>query len=525
LKNYSISNNIIVITIMKRIASFVAFWVIILYVVWGTGLHGDDYSVIGGWHDWADFLNADPLKKGLQIFGLPTYYSFWWAYFVMGFEHQWVYDLIKSVAYLASFLCTYKFARDYFPRDRAILASVLFVFYPLHETALYWYMTASYVLCPAVIMCAHSLMRNDRNRFGFLLLHLGAFAGYCSPPYVFGLAAIFLYECNYKKAVLFASPGALYVAFYFWIKVAYSVENRINSHLGIMDLLKQFMSQLLSFIEAAVGPSYWLKIYFSIASLSVVSAVIAASIIVYFVVKSNSFSERPEFQKSLFFGLFSVLYISFAIYALTGLYQHSAFNLGNRSNIYGSLLIAFMLALLPLNKKTVYFIALIFIIPLFGLSDYWKSWNVHQKRIIENIHTNASLKVLEPESTLLVAGNIYSKLGPFSHIEFFSMPWVVNSIFHDWVESKDVVALTPSIELNNGSLIDTKNGGRYPLESNVYVYDSDANTVTRIALSSVPQLLANRPREIRHWVQLAKGTWVESIITYMSPRLSYLFIK
>jgi len=37
-------------------------------------------------------------------------------------------------------------------------------------------------------------------------------------------------------------------------------------------------------------------------------------------------------------------------------------------------------------------------------------------------------------------------------------------------------------------------------------------------------LLADRPREIRHWVQLAKGSWIESGIVSLSPRLAYLFL-
>ena len=512
-------------TIASRYGFFAAFAVIILYLFMVTGLHGDDYSEIGGWRDLADFLNPDPQKKGLLISGLPTFYTLWWPYFVIGFQHQWVYDLIKGLVHLVSLLCVYQFARDYFPRDRAMIASALFVFYPLHDTTMYWYMTVPYVFTPAIIMYAHSLVRNERNWLGLLLLMFGAFAGYVSPPYVFGLAAIFLFERNYKKAAFFAFPGVLYVGFYFFIKFAYpGAEARINSHLGMMDFVKQFMLQPLSFIEAAIGPSYWLKIYFAIGSLGVVSALIATGIVVFLFIKSSSFSERPEFPKSLFFGLLCVVLFSFGIYALTGLYHHSAFNLGNRSTVYGSLLIAFLLALLPLNKKTIIFFSLIFILPVFGLSDYWKSWNVHQKGIIENIHTNASLKALEPGSTLLVTGNIYSKLGPFSHIEFFSMPWVVNSIFHDWVKSKNVVALAPYIELDHGSLVDPKFGGRYPLGSKIYVYNSEANSVKQISIEAVPQLLADRPREIRHWVQLAKGTWIESSIVALSPRLTYLFM-
>jgi len=498
--------------------------VIILYLFVGTGLHGDDYSVIGSWNSWQDFFSTDPFKRHLMIFALPSYFSFWWAYFVLGFEHQWVYDIVKCAAHLVSFYCVYRFASDYFPRDRAIIASILFVFYPLHDTTMYWYMTAPYVFFPAIILYAHALIRNDNIPSGLLLLFLGAFSYYFTPPYVFGLAAVFLFERKYKKAALFALPGVLYVAFYFWIKFAFSgIERRIDSHLGVFDLLKQFMLQFLSFIEAAVGPSWWLKIYYAIGSLGWISALIATVIVISFFIKSAAFSARPEFPKSLVFGLFSVLLFSFGIYAMTGMYHHSAFNLGNRSTVYGSLLIAFLLALLPVNKKTILFFALIFIFPVFGLSDYWKSWNVHQKGIIENIKSNASLRSLEPESTLLVTGNIYSKLGPFSHIEFFSMPWVVNSIFHDRVKSRRVVGLAPYIELDHDSLVDLKFGDKYPLGRKIYVYNSEANTVSPITLAAIPLLLADRPKEIRHWVQLAKGTWIESGIESLSPRLVYLF--
>ena len=324
--------------------------------------------------------------------------------------------------------------------------------------------------------------------------------------------------------MLFAFPGIIYIVYYFFIKYAFSgIEKRINSSLTIADYIRQLLLQPLSFIDAAFGPSYWLKVYYSIGSITLLSGLIVLVIVVFLLIRVPLFSKQPDVPKSLFIGLFITLVFSFAMFALTGLYHHSAFNLGNRTTVYGSLLIALIIAILPFNRKTVVVLALIFIIPLFGLSDHWKSWNVHQKQIIENIHTNASLKALEPESTLLVTGNIYSRLGPFSHIEFFSMPWVVNSIFHDWVKNKSIVALAPYIELDNDSLVDPKFGGRYPLGSKIFVYNSDANTVTPIPLAAVPQLLANRPREIRHWVQLAKGTWVESSITYMSPRLAYLF--
>jgi len=511
-------------TTVSRFGVFVAFVVIILYLLMGTGLHADDYSAIGGWRDWSEFLNADPQKKGLLIFGLPTYYTLWWPYFVIGFQHQWVYDLIKALTHLVSLVCVYKFARDYFTRDRAMIASALFVFYPLHDTTMYWYMTASYVLIPSIIMYAHSLFRNERTLLGFLFLTLGAFASYVSPPYVFGLAAIFLFERKYKKAALFALPGVLYVVFYFVIKFAYSgIEGRINSHVGIAGIVKSLIMQPITFLEASIGPSYWLKIYYAIGSLSLISFIIASCIILYLLIKSRSFSAPPVAQKSLYFGLLCVLLLSFGIYSLTLLYHYSVFNTANRANVYGSLLIAFLLVLLPLNKKTIIFFALIFILPVFGLSDHWKSWNINQKKIIENVENNRQLHEIEPNSTLLVTGNSYSKLGPFSHIDFFISPFVIQSIFNKSVNSCNIVAFTSYLYIDKGFLVDPKFDQKYLLNNRIYVYDSVQNSMKEIALSSLPVMLSQSPKEIQHWVQLAKGTCIESSIVSLSPRLSYLF--
>jgi hypothetical protein len=252
--------------------------------------------------------------------------------------------------------------------------------------------------------------------------------------------------------------------------------------------------------------------------------IIVTVISIFSLIKVKKFSKVPTLPKSLLVGLISVLILSFGMYALTGLYSHSAFNLGNRSTVYGSLLIAFLLAVfLPINKKSVIFLLIIFLAPVFGLSDHWKSWNSHQKIIIENIKNNQDLKEIESNSTLIVTRNIYSKLGPFSHIEFFSMPWNVTAIFEDSVKTKSIVALTPYIAIEGDYIIDPKFGGKYSLKNKLYVYESEENIVREISSIDVPKIIKQQSRIVRHWVQLFKDTWVQNIIVWMSPRLVYLF--
>jgi hypothetical protein len=350
-------------------------------------------------------------------------------------------------------------------------------------------------------------------------------AHYASPPYIFGLTAIFLFEKKFKKAIIFVIPGFLYIAYYFWIKFSYiGVERRINLDLDFLDFFKQMLIQPLSLIESSVGPSYWLKVFYSIESIGLFSAIIVFSISVLALLKADKMSKPPVISKSLLIGLVSVLVLSFGMYALTGLYSHSAFNLGNRSTVYGSLFISFLLAtFLPVNKKSVVFVIIIFLVPVFGLSDHWKSWNSHQKTIIENIKNNQKLKEIESDSTLIVTGNIYSKLGPFSHIEFFSMPWNVSAIFKDSVNTTNIVAIAPYIKTEDNFIIDPKFGGKYALKNKVHVYDSENDTVRETTSEKVSEIIQQQPRLIRHWVQLFKDTWMQDIIVWLSPRFIYLF--
>ena len=512
---------------MHKKNSTVFFYILatLALLLFDTGLHGDDYIVITNLEksDTLGFLNLE--GASIMAFNIVTYYSFWWPYFLFGNEYQWAYDLIKIVAHSISIYFVYKFSSDYLPKDRAILVSLIFLLYPLHDTTAYWYMTTPYIFIPATILYAHYLIRNNKTTLGFFVSMLGAFSYYISPPYIFGLSLIFLFEKNFKKAIIFVTPGVLYVAYYFWIKLHYAgVESRINSDLSILDFLKQMLIQPLSFLESAIGPSYWLKVFYAIESIGFISIIIITMILIFSFIRVKSFSKVRKLPKSLYIGLISVLLLSFGMFALTGLYSHSAFNLGNRTTVYGSLFIAFLLAaLLPANKKSAIFLLIIFLAPVFGLSDHWKNWNENQKVVIENIKNNQDLKEIESDSTLIITGNLYSKLGEYSHIEFFSMPWNVNAIFHNNTKTKTIVAITPYTEIREGYLVDPKFSGKYSLNNKLYVYDSENDIVREISSVDLPELIEQQPKLIRHWVQLFKDTWIEDVVVWLSPRLVYLF--
>ena len=241
-----------------------------------SGLHGDDYAVINSFdkYSFLDFIKQKPDEVGSLILNPVSFYGLWWAYAVLGNEYQIIYDLIKILFSVISVYLIFRFSSDYMSYDRAVVTSFIFVLYPLHDTTLYWYMTLQYTLTPAILLYAHHLIRKNKIKKGFFVTMVGSFLSYASPPYLFGLTAIFLYEKKIKEAIIFVIPGIFYVAYYFWMKFNYiGLERRLNTDLSIVDFLKQILIQPLSFLESAMGPSYWLKMLYAVESISFISII------------------------------------------------------------------------------------------------------------------------------------------------------------------------------------------------------------------------------------------------------------
>tara|TARA_Y100000310_G_scaffold226387_1_gene228501 strand:+ start:155 stop:541 length:387 start_codon:yes stop_codon:yes gene_type:complete len=112
------------------------------------------------------------------------------------------------------------------------------------------------------------------------------------------------------------------------------------------------------------------------------------------------------------------------------------------------------------------------------------------------------LALLEDGDILLITGNIFSRLGPFSHIELFIMPWTVNSIFHEITPSRHVMAITSNVYIKEDRLIDPQFGRSVLVKKLMYLYDSERNVVSVITPIELEGIMEKRPREIWHWVQL-----------------------
>jgi len=515
---------------LKQISSedsrfFLILLLTVYYLISNSGIHSDEYSVIKNFQEISlkDFLKIIPSER-FMITNFISYYLFWWVYWISSFENLWIYDSIKIFAHLISFLFVYKFSTDYLPKERSALLALIFLFYPIHESSTFIYMNIPYILAPSLLMYAHYLIRRNKIFLGIITSFLGTFSYYVSPPYSFGLGIIFLVERQFKKAFIFLLPGIIYLVFYLLFFLYFQdYERKIDSALSLGELIKYFCLQIISLLESIAGPSYFLKIFYSLSSLSLLSCLLALPIIWFLLTRKNIYSDSPKFPISLFYGFLSITILSCFMFSLTGLNFHSPFNLGNRALIYGSLLFSLFIVVIRINRIYVLFITILFILPTFGLSDHWKLWNSKQKEIILEINTHNDLKTLIPGELILVKGNLYNKLGPFSHIEFFSMPWHLESVFK--TKDKDILAVSSSSykDYSNNSIIDKKFNIVYELKGNTYLYDSVNHTLRQVTSSEVKHILSEEEPVIRHWVQLFKGTSLEETLITFSPRIAYIF--
>ena len=491
------------------------------FLIIGTGIHGDELLEIYKTKNISNLV--DFLYYTEQLLTIPAAHIFYyWAYPAIGENNLIIYDFLKIIFHTISIYFVYKFASDYIPQKNALFAALFFILYPTHDTSIFCYMFTLYTFVPALIMYCHHLIKDEKYLIGYSLLLIASFTHYLTPPYIFGLSIIFLFKKSYKKFLLFISASFLYLIYYFSILFYFpDYEKRLDEILTIYSFSKNLILQLVSSLDTLFGLSFIIKIYLSIKSIDLFTLLISTIIIIILLVTAEK--KKVKIPWLLLFSILIVYILSLFMFALTGLYVHNTFNLGNRVTIYGSLLIAFILSIFPFNKKNMIIFYIIFILPLFGLSSHWKSWNKDQLKIISNIKNNIYLEQISTDEVLLIENNNYSKIGPYSHIDFFSMSWNTDVIFNENTQTKKIMSLSSNLKIDNDYLIDKKNSKRLFISDNLYIYDSTNNKLTKISKKELPEIIKKYVVEKRHWVQFLDHDFIKQRISVLSPRLDYLF--
>jgi hypothetical protein len=231
-----------------------------------------------------------------------------------------------------------------------------------------------------------------------------------------------------------------------------------------------------------------------------------------------------KIDKSLLAALTVLVIGSLVMFSITGRYPQLAFNLGNRTTIYGALLLSYLIVASPMNQYLRQGILLLMFVFIVGVSVHWKMWNKHQVEVYHNIQRNEDLQSYDKQEPVFVIGNQYSKMGPFSHIEFLSENWVVGSLFmlagHNEIKA---LALNKRFIVKENLLVDQKHQNILTIGPVVNIYDSDVDKLKTVKSDMLNEYIEDFPDEKRHWVQMVNNEKINNAILKLMPRLKYAF--
>ncbi|MDO8748389.1 MAG: hypothetical protein Q7J72_04660 [Candidatus Omnitrophota bacterium] len=501
---------------------FILYCMIIAYLLINTGIISDDY----------DAISKLKYKQIKNIF-CPDYYFIsspaeyfthyiWYRFF--DFNNLLLINILKIAYIILCFYSVSKFFSIFLDVYRAYLASFLFIFFPSHDSTVFWFMGQPLALSLALYLFSFYLLHRDKIFISLFLALAASFVSYGSTPPAIALSALFMINKKYRKALIIVIPNILYIIYFILIDFITGLSNpRITEKLSIIIFIKQFVFQILTFVDAIIGPSMWLKFYYSFSQLHIYSVVIGAVfILILFLIYKKMAVEHNGCNLSLVASLIILLFCSFAMFAVTGRYPQLAFGLGNRTTIYGSLLVAYLLSLFPFSKIAAVVIFAAFFLTIVGISDHWKDWGMHQQKVIADISDNSDLRCLDDTKIIYVSGNQFSKYGPVSHIEFFSEDWVVGPVFK-LALNRDIVArtLNKRHKYTNGYLFDAKYNQKVKIDNPVNIYDSEKNVFLRIDTSEINKYIYSLPSDNRHWLQVFDFKLIKLIAIKLMPRLKY----
>jgi hypothetical protein len=215
---------------------------------------------------------------------------------------------------------------------------------------------------------------------------------------------------------------------------------------------------------------------------------------------------------------------SFLMFAVTGRYPQMAFNIGNKTGIFASMLVCYLIvAVMKTEKVRIVFLAVLILSSL-GISDHWKNWMRQQNKLIKRISSNQQLKDYNENKFIFVSGNQYSKYGPISHIEFLSEHWVVNAVFRLALK-KDISALpiNKRHKYMDGYFVDSKHKSKIKVDDYINIYDSKKNVLFKLDVERINDYIESLPQDNRHWLLITNNRFLKDIVLALMPRLNYAF--
>mgnify|MGYP001598505602 CR=1 FL=1 len=510
----------------QSIRCSIAFAVMTAAVVFGTGLFSDDFpqivslvalsgSVLPSLFDLTFGGQAD-FPVGYWTFALPYHY----------FGNEWTigYEILKALYAGVSVWMVARFMNGYVDEFRAGLIAFTFVLLPNHDATAYFFLGQYLMLSIAGYCYADFQIRRGKYMVGALFAFLSSFICYGSTPVALSLGLLAILEGRYKHVKYLVVPNAVYVLYYLVVTQYFHLgHERIPAQLSWQAITQSYVLQVVTLLDAAIGPSFWLKIALSISEISLRSMGIAALGI--FGIGALWIPTEKVPNRKLLGALGAMTVSALVMFAVTGRYPQIAFGLGDRVSIYGALLVSYWGVTAVKSHTAVVALSAIVVLAAMGISDHWRAWSASQATVMHHITNNKALQLVPLGETVWVTGNQYSRLRGISHIEFLSEDFVVWSVFElamrDQGLSYTVRALNRRHSVEGNFLVDRKYKTRTELPSVVWVYDSEGDQLERVKLSELGVRIASLPVERRHWVMFLPDAWLRRAVIPLMPRLEY----
>lgn len=504
---------------------------LIIYLLVNTGLFSDEFTLLLQMQNKSQ-LEALRLNRDFIHSPLSQYLFDFFLFFVKN-GRPIIITILKILYPILSIYLISKFFGIFLPKPNSLLAAFFFVFYPIHDSVTYFFLAQQMLLNFAFYYFAYYLAYNNKLALALLFSFLGSFVFYGASPIALGLFVLFLLNKEIKKGLIMLIPNLIFILYFLTVAKIFKLgaASKLPEVFEIEAFIKYFILQVLTFVDSMLGPSMWMKVYYSFYQLSFMSWIIGSLVITLLYlssrkkiqVKDGPFKQIISINNhfKLITALTIMLFASFAMFAITGKYPQMAFNFGNRTTVYGAFIVTYLIAVIFSAKKRLVIYSLLILVIL-GISDHWKRWTIHQQEVIVKIINNESLRHYYDKKIIYVSGNQYSKYGPMSHIEFLSEDWVSDSVFKLALGRKiNARSLNRRHKYKDGYLIDTKYNLKTRLNDYVNIYDSEKNTLLKLKAEEVNAYIESLPPDKRHWIQMVNIKFINDLINKLMPRLRY----
>ena len=284
------------------------FCLAIIYLVLNTGIVSDDFNAMA-LTKGKSFVEVLVPRGDFYFVDTPVeHFSqyIWYRFFDL--SNAVAVNICKIVYIMLSFLMVAQFFKIYVRDSAAFLISFFFIFFPSHDSTVYMFMTQYLTLSFAFYLYAYYLAYRNQMLLAFVSATIASFISYGSTPIALALFVLFVLNKSVKKAMIMLIPNILYALYFISVTVIREMGHpRVLEAISVSAVIKQYLLQIVTFVDAMFGPSMWLKVYYALSQLSLVSVVVGVFLIVVVYQVMDRFHER--FDSKLMVSLVVLLVI------------------------------------------------------------------------------------------------------------------------------------------------------------------------------------------------------------------------